>query len=53
MEAERQIDTEPGGLTTWRAVLGGSVLWGRFKLFILLGIFLVVGGLLVAFAPIV
>ncbi|WP_156386614.1 hypothetical protein [Aureimonas sp. Leaf454] len=53
MEAERQIDTEPGGLETWRATLGGSIVWGRFKLFILLGIFLLVGGLIVGVAPIV
>lgn len=53
MEPERNIDTEPGGLTVWRAVLGGSNLWGRLKLFLLLGLFLLVGGLVVGFAPIV
>lgn len=49
---EREIDTAPGEWATWRATLGGSVLWGRFKLFILLGIFLLVGGLAVGLAPI-
>jgi hypothetical protein len=45
-------DTEPGGLTIWRSIFGGSVLWGRFKLFAVVGAYLVVGGLIVGFAPI-
>lgn len=53
MENERDIDTEPGELTGWRAVLGGSVAWGRFKLFVLLALFILVGGIVVGLAPIV
>ena len=51
MEPEHDIDTAPGGLTVWRGLFGGSVLWGRFKLFAFIAVFLLVGGLVVAFAP--
>jgi hypothetical protein len=51
MEPERDIDTAPGGLTVWRSLFGGSVLWGRFKLFAFIAAFLLIGGLVVAFAP--
>jgi hypothetical protein len=52
MRSEHDIDTEPGELTIWRRLFGGSILWGRFKIFIFVGAFLAIGGLIVAFAPI-
>ena len=52
MESEHDVDTAPGGLTVWRSLFGGSIVWGRFKFFLFIGAFLLVGGLIVAFAPI-
>jgi hypothetical protein len=52
MKSEHDVDTAPGGLTVWRSLFGGSILWGRFKFFIFVGAFLLIGGLIVAFAPI-
>jgi hypothetical protein len=52
MKPEHDIDTAPGGLTGWRSLFGGSVIWGRFKLFLFIGAFLLIGGLIVAFVPI-
>jgi hypothetical protein len=52
MQSEHDIDTEPGGLTVWRGLFGGAILWGRFKFFVFVAAFLLIGGLVVAFAPI-
>ena len=52
MQSEHDVDTAPGELTVWRGLFGGSIIWGRFKFFAFIGAFLLVGGLLVAFAPI-
>jgi hypothetical protein len=52
MQSEHDVDTAPGELTIWRSLFGGSVLWGRFKSFRFVGAFLLIGGLIVAFAPI-
>jgi hypothetical protein len=52
MKPEHDIDTEPGGLTVWRSLFGGSIIWGRFKLFLFAGAFLLIGGLIVALVPI-
>lgn len=51
MQSEHDIDTAPEGLTIWRSLFGGSILWGRFKLFAVVGAFLLIGGLIVAFTP--
>ncbi|GGD16027.1 hypothetical protein GCM10011335_18510 [Aureimonas glaciei] len=52
MKPEHDIDTAPGGLTVWRNIFGGSIIWGRLKFFVFIGAFLLIGGLIVAFVPI-
>jgi hypothetical protein len=52
MTPERDIDTEPGDLTIWRSMFGGSIWWGRMKFLFFIVAFLLIGGLIVAFAPI-
>jgi hypothetical protein len=52
MKPEHDIDTAPGGLTVWRNLFGGSIIWGRLKFFVFIGAFLLIGGLIVAFVPI-
>jgi hypothetical protein len=52
MEFEREVDTAPGGLTVWRGIFGGSIIWGQLKFFFFIAAFIIVGGTIVALAPI-